>query len=72
MLQGVVDCFVLEDDGITILDFKTDRVGADCSQRAEYYRPQLEAYGEALSRIYGQPIKQKVLYFFDADFAVKI
>ena len=26
LLQGVVDCALLEEDGITILDFKTDRV----------------------------------------------
>jgi ATP-dependent helicase/nuclease subunit A len=59
MLQGVVDCFVAEEDGLTILDFKTDR-----SPNPEYYRPQLEAYGQALSRIYRLPVKRKLLYFF--------
>lgn len=72
MLQGVVDCFVCEADGITILDFKTDRIAGDLHQRAEYYRPQLEAYGDALSRIYGQPIKRKLLYFFTAGEFVEI
>ena len=65
MLQGVVDCFAVEEDGITILDFKTDR-----TPRPEYYRPQLEAYAAALSRIYRKPIKAKVLYFFAAGAAV--
>jgi len=59
LLQGVVDCFVLEEDGLTILDFKTDR-----HPRPEYYRSQLETYGKALSRIYEKPIKQKILHFF--------
>lgn len=66
MLQGVVDCFVCEEDGITLVDFKTDRVHEDLPYYAERYRPQLEAYGEALSRIYQKPIKRKLLYFFSA------
>lgn len=72
MLQGVVDCFVCEPDGITILDFKTDRIAGDLHQRAAYYRPQLEAYGHALSRIYRQPVKRKLLYFFAAGEFVEI
>ncbi len=59
MLQGVVDCFVKEDDGITILDFKTDR-----DPKPECYRAQLEIYGMALSRIFEMPVKRKLLYFF--------
>ena len=65
MLQGVVDCFAVEEDGLTILDFKTDRI-----PRPEYYRPQIEAYGAALSRIYQKPVKAKILYFFASGEAV--
>ncbi|MBE6976184.1 MAG: helicase-exonuclease AddAB subunit AddA [Ruminococcaceae bacterium] len=65
LLQGVVDCALIEDDGITILDFKTDAVTeSTLPQRTEFYRPQVLAYGDALSRIYGLPIKQSLLYFF--------
>ena len=59
MLQGVIDCFVVEEDGITIIDFKTDR-----SPHPEYYYPQLDAYGKALTRIYNMPVRRKILYFF--------
>ena len=59
MLQGVVDCFAIEDDGLTIIDFKTDR-----KPNPEHYRPQLNAYAEALSRIYQMPVKKKIVYFF--------
>lgn len=73
LLQGVVDCALLEADGITILDFKTDHVTEDTLWKAtERYRPQLEVYGEALSRIYGQPIKGKYLYFFHLERFVAI
>ncbi len=34
MLQGVVDCFWQEPDGIVILDFKTDYIDGDLQQKA--------------------------------------
>ncbi|MGM9603493.1 MAG: helicase-exonuclease AddAB subunit AddA [Faecousia sp.] len=65
LLQGVVDCALLEKDGITVLDFKTDRVTPDTlPQAVRRYQLQLDTYAEALSRIYEMPIKEKYLYFF--------
>ena len=65
LLQGVVDCAILEADGITVLDFKTDFVTEDTVDcRAEYYRPQVLAYAQSLSRIYEMPVKASYLYFF--------
>ena len=64
MLQGVVDCFWCEPDGIVIVDFKTDKTPYGPAARAAHYAPQLNAYAKALSRIYGLPVKEKILYFF--------
>ncbi len=65
LLQGVVDCALMEPDGITVLDFKTDYVTSDTIwDKAEYYRPQVMAYAEALERIYEVPVKSAMLYFF--------
>lgn len=72
MLQGVVDCFVLEKDGITILDFKTDLIQNNLEARAEYYRPQITAYAGALSKIFEKPVKKRILYFFSAGEAVYV
>ncbi len=73
LLQGVVDCALLEEDGITVLDFKTDRVTEQTlPQAAERYRIQLETYADALSRIYEKPVKQKMLYFFHLGELVEI
>ena len=67
MLQGVVDCFWEEADGLHVLDFKTDRVwGEGLQKRAEEYRTQVEQYAAALSRITGKPVAEKLLYFFHA------
>jgi len=65
LLQGVVDCAVIEDDGITVLDFKTDKVTDETlSSVVEKYRGQVAVYTDALTRIYQKPIKSAYLYFF--------
>jgi len=49
LLQGVVDCALLEEDGITILDFKTDYVTEETIEVvADHYRPQVQTYAEKI------------------------
>ena len=68
LLQGVVDCALIEAEGITVLDFKTDFVTEDTLQSVvEQYRPQVATYADALRRIYEMPIKESYLYFFHLD-----
>lgn len=64
LLQGIVDCALIEQDGITIIDFKTDQVNEqNVITRAAEYRNQVCVYADALSRIYELPIKEAFLYF---------
>ena len=64
LLQGVVDCALIDDDGITVVDFKSDRVSEDSLDFvADKYREQVAIYAEALSKIYQLPIKKAMLYF---------
>lgn len=73
LLQGVVDCAVLETDGITILDFKTDRITEDMLPAVvQKYDSQVETYAEAMERIYQLPVKKKLLYFFHLNRLVTI
>ena len=73
LLQGVVDCAILEDDGITVVDFKTDRVTeGTLPEKLRQYRPQVLAYAGALERIYGKPVKESCLYFFALDRLVSL
>ena len=68
LLQGVVDCAILEPDGITVLDFKTDYVTEETLQMAvDRYKPQVTAYADALQRIYELPVKYRYLYFFQMN-----
>lgn len=64
LLQGVVDCCFETEAGLTVVDFKTDRVfGEEVARRAEHYRPQLAAYGAALERVLEKKVVRKALYF---------
>ena len=73
LLQGVVDCALLEKDGIVVLDFKTDHVTeSTVAAAAERYRLQVQTYAEALSRIYEMPVKAKYLYFFQLGRFVEV
>ena len=68
LLQGVVDCALLEEDGITVIDFKSDAVTEDTlASVVERYRPQIMTYCDALARIYEMPVKDSFLYFFRLD-----
>ena len=64
LLQGVVDCLLEYDSGLTVIDFKTDAVrpGSE-AERAAYYAGQLQAYALALSRIFQKPVRRRILYF---------
>ena len=73
LLQGVVDCALVEPDGITVVDFKTDYVtDATIAQVTERYRSQVSVYSDALERIYELPVKARYLWFFHLRRLVKV
>ena len=68
LLQGVVDCALMEEDGIVVIDFKTDYVTEETlPEVSERYRPQVEAYAQALGRIFEKPVKKSCLYLFHLE-----
>jgi len=73
LLQGVVDCALIRDDGIVVVDFKTDRVTEDTVDLvADRYRLQVDTYAKALERIYGLPVKETYLYLFHVEKFIKV
>ena len=74
LLQGVVDCCFEEDGGLILVDYKTDRIDSEetLRQRAELYRVQLDTYAQALRRIFGLPVREKILYFISAGKEVRL
>ncbi len=69
LIQGIIDVFWEEEDGIVVLDYKTDRVETK-KQLADRYAAQLKLYGEALERILNpdggreKKVKERLLYSF--------
>lgn len=73
LVQGVVDCALIQEDGITVIDFKTDDVtDTTLNQRVLTYSDQIQAYAQALERIYKLPVKRKLLYFFQLSRIVQL
>lgn len=74
LLQGVVDCCFETETGLTVVDFKTDAVKnrKEVQERAERYRPQLEAYSLALEQVLERPVSRRVLYFLRSGEAVEL
>ena len=64
LLQGVIDAWFREPDGLTVVDFKSDRVSAaGVGERAERYRGQLAAYAHALEVLTGETVRRRILWF---------
>ena len=72
LLQGVVDNCFIEEDGLVIVDYKTDYINLyqkECgiAQIKERYSLQLDLYGKALSEISGWPVKEKIIYLYSIN-----
>ncbi|NLZ48772.1 MAG: helicase-exonuclease AddAB subunit AddA [Clostridiales bacterium] len=65
-LQGVVDTYFEEVDGLVLLDYKTDYVGEDVTIEdiKDRYRVQIKYYSDTLEKVMGMPVKERYLYLF--------
>lgn len=61
LMQGVIDMYYETDDGIVIVDFKTDR-RRPSGDTLKSYSAQLEIYKRALSEIGKKKVKSALLY----------
>ena len=72
IIQGIIDCLVDEGDGFLLLDYKTDVLSPEQMETAlERYRGQLNLYARAVEYILGRPVKEKLIYLFHQDLALK-
>lgn len=62
LVQGIIDAWFWEDDEIVLVDYKTDHVRNDLRELADKYRIQLEYYAEALERVTGHAVREKIIY----------
>lgn len=63
LIQGIIDVYFEEEDGLVVLDYKTDQVR--CGQELiEKYQEQLQLYGRALEQMTLKKVKEKIIYSF--------
>ena len=64
LTQGIIDVFWTEEDGIVLLDYKTDRI-TQAEELVSRYRVQLDLYREALNRRFPDlTVKETWIYSF--------
>ena len=67
LVQGIIDCWFEERDGLVLLDYKTTHIspsrfeGAK-KEIADRYRMQMKLYREALEEATGKTVKESYLY----------
>ena len=63
LIQGIIDVWFEEGDDIVLLDYKTDKV-RDGKELVEKYTIQLDYYRDALERVTGKKVKERIIYSF--------
>ena len=71
MLQGVIDCVLETDEGLCIIDYKTDKTYR-AEDAVEKYKVQLDCYAMAAERIFQKKVTSKILYLFDQDAGIAL
>ena len=74
LIQGIIDVFWIEDDGITVLDYKTDRVDT-AQELIDRYATQLKLYADALERVFAirkLKVKEILIYSFRLEKLISI
>lgn len=67
MVRGRIDALLVEDDGLTLIDYKTDRVTGDTiAKRVAFYQGQIDAYRDNIARLTHRKIKAAYLVFLTA------
>ena len=71
LIQGIIDVYFIENGEIVLLDYKTDAVktGEELIKR---YQTQIDYYTEALEKITGLKVKEKLLYSFALSDVIRI
>ena len=66
LIQGMIDCWFEEEDGLVIVDYKSDRVDRESGEKKliERYKVQLEYYRRALAQSTGKRVKECRIYSF--------
>jgi ATP-dependent helicase/nuclease subunit A len=80
LIQGVIDCIFEDENGLTLIDYKTDTItgrykgGFEEAKPIleERYRTQIELYTKAIEYIWKKPLTNRYLYYFDGGHLLEV
>lgn len=80
LVQGIIDCLMVVEEGVILLDYKTDTIhgrfpgGFEQAQPIlkKRYETQLSFYERAVKEIWKKEVVEKYLYFFDGGYFLSI
>lgn len=69
LIQGVIDAIIPQDNGMIIIDYKTDAIYGEWTDEMKEkminrYKTQMKLYRYAVETIWQQPVLETYLYFF--------
>ena len=70
LVQGIIDCMFEENEGLILIDFKTDRYLRP--EAKEMYRVQLNIYARAAQALTGVRVTEKYLYLLAGQGALRM
>ena len=79
LVQGVIDCVFKDDNGVVLIDYKTDTItgrfkNEEIAKKTleERYRLQIDLYAKALQDIWKLPSVEKYLFLFDGSLLIEM
>ncbi|MBR5228403.1 MAG: PD-(D/E)XK nuclease family protein [Firmicutes bacterium] len=77
LIQGIIDCCFRDEQGLVIIDYKTDWVdksnkAASIKRLKESYKNQLSLYKEVVEKALGEPVVTTALFLIDSGDVVEI
>lgn len=66
LIQGIIDVFFEEEDGLVLVDYKTDRV-SNQQDLILRYQAQMDYYKRALEQLTGKRVKEVIIYSFGLE-----
>ncbi|MFF2446236.1 helicase-exonuclease AddAB subunit AddA [Neobacillus sp. NPDC058068] len=79
-VQGIIDCILVDENGLVLIDYKsdgiTDRFKGGFEQAKpileDRYRLQINLYTKAIEQIWKRKVTEKYLFFFDGAHILKV
>lgn len=71
LVQGIIDAYFEEDGELVVVDYKTDRVRG-AQELLARYAGQLDYYAQALERVTGKRVKEKIIYSFSLGEEIRV